>query len=218
MREIETKPEEISSIAGHYKTDPQKLRRSYKENISSFNEYIQKHEEMFNEQAFVFPENIGENMGIDETGLLNGDLYTILYNKDKKGKKGSLAAIIKGTKASSVVGAIEKYATVKQLYSIREISLDLASGMDWIARELAPNAIKTYDRFHAERLITEALQQTRIQYRWDAIDKENEQITDKEVHRLKVYANGDTDKQLLARSRGLLFKREKDWTKQQAKY
>jgi transposase len=216
MREIESKPEEISSIAGHYKTEPQKLRRSYKENISSFNEFRQKHEEMFNQEAFVFPGNIGENMGIDETGLLNGDLYTILYNKDKKGKKGSLAAIIKGTKASTVTGAIEKYTPVKQLYSIKEISLDLAAGMDWIARQLAPNAMKTYDRFHAERLITEAVQQIRIKYRWEAIEKENEQMTDKEVNRLKVYFNGDTDRQLLARSRGLLFKREKDWTEQQA--
>ena len=219
-REIETNAEDISSIAKRYKTKGQKLRRSYKENISEFSQFSKKHEKMFKEEAFVFPENIGPNMGIDETGLMNGELYTIFYNKDRKGKKGSLAAIIKGVKASTIVGAIEKYAGVSQLFSIKEISLDLSMGMDWIVREVAPNAMKTVDRFHAEQLITEAVQQVRIKYRWEAIEKENKlllQKGDKEVHRLKTYSNGDTERQLLARSRGLLFKRKSQWTEQQKK-
>jgi transposase len=217
-REIENNADDISSIARRNKTHPQKLRRAYKENLSQFLKFHNIHEEMFTEEAFVFPKNIGPNMGIDETGLLNGDLYTILYNKDKKGKQGSLAAIIKGTKASTVVGAIEKYAGVTQLFSIKEMSLDLSLGMDWIAREIAPNAMKTYDRFHAEKLITDAVQSVRVKYRWEAIEKENKQRSekaDKEVFRIKTYANGDTERQLLARSRGLLYKRPNQWTKQQ---
>ena len=219
-REIETNAEDISSIAKRYKTGSQKLRRAYKENISEFRQFNKKHKSMFEEEAFVFPENIGPNMGIDETGLNNGELYTIFYNKDHKGKKGSLAAIIKGVKASTVVGAIEKYAGVSQLFSIREVSLDLSMGMDWIARELAPNAMKTVDRFHVEQLITEAVQQVRIKYRWEAIDKENELLSrkgDKQVHRLNTYSNGDTERQLLSRSRGLLFKQPYQWTEQQKK-
>jgi transposase len=157
-------------------------------------------------------------MGIDETGLVDGELYTILYNKEKKGKKGSLAAIIKGTKASTIVDAIEEYAGVKHLFTIQEISLDLSLGMDWIARQIAPNAIKTYDRFHAESLITEAVQSVRIKYRWEAIEKENKQRKqkgDKSVHRIKTYSNGDTERQLLARSRLLLFKKPVQWSEQQ---
>jgi transposase len=217
-REIENKPESISSIAKHYKTEPEKLRRAYKEKLSDYNEFNRRHPEMFEEESFVFPENIGPNMGIDETGLMNGDLYTIVYNKDKKGKKGSLAAIIKGTKASTVVGAVEKYAGIARRMSIKEISLDLSGGMDWIVREIAPNAMKTYDRFHVEKLITDAVQQVRIKYRWEAIEKENQLKELKgqhQVHRLKTYSNGDTEKQLLARSRGLLFKRPNQWTSQQ---
>jgi len=38
------------------------------------------------------------NLSIDETAFTNGDLYTILTNKDAKGKKGSIVAIIKGVK------------------------------------------------------------------------------------------------------------------------
>ncbi|MFO7445697.1 MAG: transposase [Ignavibacteriaceae bacterium] len=213
-REIESKEESISGIARHYKTNPGKLRRAYKEHLSGYYEYKKKYYEMFEQEAFVFPENLSENMGIDETGLMDGELYTILYNKDKKGKKGSLAAIIKGTKASTVTEAIEKYTSVKSRYSIREISLDLSLGMDWIAREIAPNAIKTYDRFHVEKLITDALQQIRIKYRWEAIERENE-LRSKGTLRIGTYTNGDTERQLLARSRGLLFKIPEKWSEQQ---
>ena len=214
-KEIESNPEDISSIARRNKTEPEKLRRAYRNNLSEFREFHKTHREFFKKEAFVFPENIGPNMGIDETTLRDGEFYTILCNKDRKGKKGSLAAIIKGTKASRVVGSIDQHASVTQKFSIKEMSLDLSSGMDWIVREIAPNAIKTYDRFHVERLITEAVQQVRIKYRWEAISKENKIKKEKELQRLKTYRNGDTEKQLLARSRLLLYKRPSQWSPQQ---
>ena len=46
----------------------------------------------------VFPKNIGPNLSIDETALSNGDLYTIVSNKDAHGRKGALVAIVSGTK------------------------------------------------------------------------------------------------------------------------
>lgn len=217
-KEIETEPDDIESISRRHKTQAQKLRRAYKENISEFNEFYKKHEKMFKEEAFVIPENIGPNMGIDETGLINGDLYTILYNKDGKGKKGSLAAIIKGTKSSVVTEAINEYAPFTRLVGINEITMDLSNSMDWTARQIAPNAIRTYDRFHVERIVTDAMQQVRIDLRWEAIERENklrEQKDEDEVFRLKRYSNGDSEKQLLARSRYFLYKRKSNWTKQQ---
>ena len=208
-RTIESSPHDIESISKTYRTKSQKLRRAYKENISDYNEFYQAHRDMFDNEAFVFPENIGENMGIDETGLINGELYTILYNKDRKGKKGSLAAIIKGTKSSVVTDAINRYVPFNSLVGIKEITLDLANSMDWISRQIAPNAIRTYDRFHVERIVTEAMQQVRIRLRWEAIEKENQLRANKDVIRLKRYSNGDSEKQLLARSRYFLYKRKK---------
>lgn len=217
-REIESKPEDISSIARRNQTHPEKLRRAYRENISDYKKFYDSHEEMFTEEAFVFKKNIGANMGIDETSLLDGEFYTILYNKEKRGKKGSLAAIIKGTKASIVTGAIDKYAGTAPKYSIQEISMDLSNGMDWIARQIAPNAMKTYDRFHVESLVCEAVQAVRVKYRWEAIEKENElrkRKGENEIHRIKTYSNGDTERQLLARSRSLLYKAPYKWSPQQ---
>lgn len=48
-----------------------------------------------------FPSNLGEHLSIDETSFSNGELYTIVTNKDGHGKKGSLIAMIKGTKATT---------------------------------------------------------------------------------------------------------------------
>ena len=56
----------------------------------------------------LFLENIGTQLSIDETAFSNGDLYTILTNKKAKGKKGALIAMIKGTKAETVVKILLK--------------------------------------------------------------------------------------------------------------
>uniref|UniRef100_UPI00210C4B4F ISAon1 family transposase n=1 Tax=Desertivirga xinjiangensis TaxID=539206 RepID=UPI00210C4B4F len=75
------------------------------------------------------------------------------------------------------------------------------------------------DRFHVQQLATDAVQQLRVEYRWQAIDQENLEIElAKELNQNyvpDVLENGDTKKQLLARSRYLLFKDETNWTASQ---
>ena len=73
----------------------------------------------------------------------------------------------------------------------------------------------------------EALQEMRISFRWDAINEENRQTAenkaarkrgeDVEEYEPEVFENGDTRKQLLARSRYLLFKSRNKWTESQKK-
>lgn len=75
------------------------------------------------------------------------------------------------------------------------------------------------DRFHVQKLALEALQDIRIKHRWDAIDLENEQIKQARATHSKFYpqefGNGDSRKQLLARSRYLLYKAPSNWTENQ---
>ena len=63
------------------------------------------------------------------------------------------------------------------------------------------------------------VQQIRIKYRWEAIDQENKEIElAKELKKTYVpdiLENGDTLKQLLARSRYLLYKDDTKWTPSQ---
>jgi transposase len=102
---------------------------------------------------------------------------------------------------------------------VEEITLDLAGNMGLIARKCFPNAVQVIDRFHVQQLATEALQEIRIKYRWDALDAENlaiEQAKEEgKTYIPEVLENGDTIKQLLARSRYLLYKWHENWTKEQ---
>ena len=161
---------------------------------------------------------MGTRLSIDETSLSNGELYTIVTNKSAKGKKGALVAIIKGTKASIVSGVLMKIP-MKERLKVEIITLDMSNAMDWIVRQCFPNAKKVSDRFHVQQLVSEALQEMRIKERWKAIDEENELMESCRQtgisYRPFTYPNGDTKKQLLARSRYLLFKPQSKWSEGQ---
>mgnify|MGYP002396289772 FL=1 len=166
----------------------------------------------------VFAQNIGSHLSIDETSLSNGELYTILTNKAAKGKKGVLVAMIKGTRAEDVVEAL-KIIPLSERRKVREITLDMAGSMGQIARQCFPKATRVIDRFHVQKLALDALQEIRIKHRWDAIDEETNAKEnakwDKKIYTPFRFDNGDTKKQLLARSRYLLFKSANKWSQSQ---
>ena len=95
----------------------------------------------------------------------------------------------------------------------------MSNAMDWIVRQCFPNTKKVIDRFHAQKLVTEALQEMRISERWKVIDEENEMIRKCRKTGIRytpfTYSNGDTKKPFLARSRYLLFKPQSKWTESQ---
>lgn len=202
---------EISRVASANHLHPQTLEKQYKENLSDFREWEKK----VDAEALVYPENFGEFMSIDETALYKGELYTIITNKERRGKKGCLAALIKGTKNEVVSEALQKVPIEKRMV-VTEITADLAETMDWICRTNFMNATFVADRFHVQQVVSEAVQEIRINLRREAINEENELITKAKKERLKyrpkIYSNGDTKKQLLARGRYLLFKPGNKWS------
>jgi transposase len=166
----------------------------------------------------LFEKNLGEYLSIDETCLTQGELYTVLTNKAAKGKRGALIAMIKGTNSEVVKNIIEKIPLSKRRL-VKEITLDMAPAMERIARLAFPQAILVTDRFHVQKLAYDAVQEMRIAYRWEAIEQENLEIElareMKQKHFPEILENGDTLKQLLARSRHLLFKSKTNWTPSQ---
>lgn len=211
---METQSVSINDIAGRNKLNPSSFQKQYKEYLSNFREW----EQGLIPDMLIYPKNFGPRMSIDETSLQNGELYTIVTNKDAKGKKGVLAALIKGTKASVVIEALRK-APIEIRMKVEEITLDLANNMDWICRECFPNAMLTADRFHFQKVVTEGVQEIRINLRRKAIDEESTLIMQcrekKTEYKANIYDNGDTKKQLLARGRYLLFKPMGKWTESQ---
>ena len=141
----------------------QTLRKQYKEVISGFREW---READHANEYLIFPENIGENLSLDETSLSNGEVYTLLTNKAGKEKKGTLVAIVQGVSADNINKILRKIP-----YELREkvktITTDLSSAMMLIAKTAFPSATLINDRFHVQQLMNEAVDQLRIAYRWE---------------------------------------------------
>ncbi len=157
-------------------------------------------------------------LSIDETALHRDELYTVVTNKAARGRKGSLIAMVKGTKVEDVAAALLRIPLHRREI-VTEVTLDMSDAMEQIVRKCFPNATLVTDRFHVQQLVTEALQELRITFRKEAIRAENVGRKDARSAGTTflpiVHANGDTDKQLLARSRYLLFTSSGQWTESQ---
>lgn len=112
----------------------------------------------------LYPQNLGEQLSIDETSLSHGELYTIVTNKAAKGKKGAIVALIAGTKAETVISVLQRIPE-RIRKKVREITLDMAGSMEMISKRCFPQAVRVTDRFHVQKLATEALQEMRIKHR-----------------------------------------------------
>lgn len=166
----------------------------------------------------IFPQNVSSHLAIDETCLSHGELYTVVTNKEAHGKKGTIVAILNGTKSENIIPVLQQIP-FRLRKKVQEITLDLAGNMGLIAKKCFPNAVQVIDRFHVQQLATQALQEIRIKHRWQAIDDENQAIEvsrkAKEAYYPEILNNGDTQKQMLARSRYLLYKSDHKWTQEQ---
>jgi transposase len=204
------------NLLGHlYGVNGDQFERQYKDHQSGFRERDQL---SHSEEWILFPKNICPQLSIDENSFSNGELYTIITNKGRKGLSGSLLAIIRGTDVATVREVLLKMPR-RIRWKVREITLDMAPNMEAIAKLCFPSAMLVTDRFHVQKLCYEAVQEMRIKYRWEALDQETIQIALAKAKGVKYQAekfkNGDTRKQLFARSRYLLFKKEKFWSDSQ---
>ena len=166
----------------------------------------------------MFEKNIGKHLSIDETAVSKDELYTIITNKDAHGGKGALVAIVEGIKASSINLVLAKIPeNIRN--TVTEVTVDMSVPMEAIIRKSFPNASIVTDRFHVQQLITEAVQEIRLIARRETLKEESKAILlakkENKNYYPEVYANGDTKKQLLARSYYLLFKSESHWTERQ---
>jgi transposase len=177
-------------------------------------------------------ENFGDHMTIDDKNI-GGEGYTIIANKNT----GKIAVLAQTTKADVLADILQKIP-VSIRYAVKIVSKDLAEGYDWIARSMFLKAIRVDDKFHVLKLGFEALQNVRVRYRQIVLTEERQKREEKKVleRELKVeckkfgkiwrkpkettikpktYVNGDTKKELLARSRYLLFSFKEKWTSTQ---
>lgn len=216
--QVDTRPDTMSNIASYYGVNSQKLQRHYKHKVSGFKAWDQfSHSENY----LLYPKNITAHLSIDEVSLSKGELYTFVTNKNTKVRnKQSIVAIINGTEAKVIHEVLNKIASEKR-NQVKEVSMDMARNMSLAIEKSFPNSTMVIDRFHVVRLVMDAMQHIRVNLRWQAIEQENTAMNQakerRERYHAQVLANGDTLKELLARSKYLLYKFEDDWTVNQAK-
>ena len=167
---------------------------------------------------------------MDETCLSNGYVYTILTNKAAKGRKGALVAMIRGI-ATDVVSEILRRIPHRKRLVVKSVTTDLSSAMMLTVRKVFPTAKLINDRFHVQQLMSEAVDQLRIRYRWEVLDAENRAIREhrqkkrdaknkEEKDRIGKWEpermdNGETLPQILSRSKHIILKHWSKWNEQQ---
>ena len=205
------------TLEDFYYIDAHTFEKQYKETLSGYHTWS---ELSHADEWLVFPENIGPNLAIDETSLSNGELYTIVTNRDRHGGEGCLVAVVSGTKSENIIKALETIPE-QEREKVQEVTLDLSDSMRRIVRSSFPKAQRVIDRFHIQKLACDAVQEMRIAFRWEAIQEANDEMENAKLEGREYipvrYENGDTKKELLARSRYLLFKSADKWTDRQKK-
>lgn len=214
-------------IASRNGLNGQTLRKQYKERISGYRTWGQLGHA---EEYMLFPDNFGADLSLDETCLSNGEVYTILTNKAAHGGKGVLAAMIRGVASDTVVAVLRRVPyEIRQ--KVRTVTTDLSSAMMMTARAAFPKAMLVNDRFHVQRLVSEAIDQMRIGLRWEILAEENKAIRAHRARRKaartraekdlvgewepKRMENGETRPQIMARSRHIILTHKSKWNAQQ---
>lgn len=113
------------------------------------------------ENRLLFPENLGLYLSIDEPSLSNGELYTIITDREAHGGKGAIAAVVKGAKADDVIAVVEQIHK-EALQGVREVTLDLSGSMRKIVRGCFTSAVRVIGRFHIEKPACDTVQEIRI--------------------------------------------------------
>lgn len=226
------------SLERFYPIDGDQFERAYKQHLSGFTEWIDAEHAR---DWLVFPENVGPLLSIDETALSRGELYTILSNKEAHGGKGTIVAIVKGTRIEDLVNVLRKLPCERRL-NVKEVTMDLSDSMHAIVETIFPKAMITLDRFHVQQLCSDAMQEVRLQIKREArkaeIESREEHTyklqrrltfrkkdkTDKrgrkpnrrnEAYKPERLVNGDTLIELITRSRYLLMTSSDNWTESQ---
>ena len=136
------------------------VERYYKHHLSDFEIWEQKEHA---DDWVLLIKNIGPRCSIDETELC-GQVFTIFSSKAGHGGKGTVIAIVKGTKAE-VVARILKMIPASERAKVLEITMDFSDSMYNIAKQCFPNATIVIDCFHIVKRLCDGLEEMRLRFK-----------------------------------------------------
>lgn len=147
--------------------------KRHKDSLSHFETWDQKNHAS---ERILLPQNVGKEQGIDETSL-QGELYTIAYNKEVHGRKGVIVAIVKGINPADVLRLLRQLPVDK--WDMAEvITMDLSNCMRAIVREAFLMAAAVRDCFHVVRRGGEGCEEIRLRLKREPVKELNKQKAD----------------------------------------
>lgn len=153
-------PLTAASLARFFRIKGSEVERYYKHHLSGFEGWPQK---VHAADWVLLADNLGACCSIDETSLCN-EVYTILSNNAGHGKKGSVIAMVKGTKAHAV-SAILKRIPESEREKVTEITMDFSDSMFSIAKQCFHKATLVIDCFHIVQRLCEGLEEMRLRFK-----------------------------------------------------
>lgn len=163
--ELDDNPVTFKSVADTYRLDTSTLGKAYRDHLSGFRDWEQKPHAA---DWVLMEDNVGARMGIDETAPSRGDLYTILSNKDGHGRKGSVAAVVRGTRSEDLSAVFARIPLERRL-AVEEVTMDFSDSMRSAVEASFPNADITIDCFHVVQLATASLDDIRRAHKREAM-------------------------------------------------
>lgn len=176
------------------------------------------------------PDNIGEDMCVDET-MIGETFFTIITNR----ATGKLSFMAETTKSSDLITS--SFPIKDELNKVKILNRDLAGSYRIFANTTMPKAKQVVDNFHIIKLLLDASQSVRMSLKrriytekTEAFDKHKaEEIMRKKqcqkedvkfkkkkfIRKDKTLSNGETVSEILKRSRFLLYKFRDQWTDKQ---
>lgn len=203
---VETTALSIKHIAEMYCVNGKYYADLYRNKLSGYSDWV---DENLCYGFYFNADNIGPYMSLDETCLSNGEVWTFLTNKEGHGGKGTLAAALPGTKSDEIISILINAMSKSVRRRVKEVTCDLSPSMMLIAGEVFYNAYVVNDRFHVQRVYNDAVDEIRIDIRRQLIAEENN--CDR-AQSPATYSNGETMRQILARSKHTLMISQEKWT------
>lgn len=167
---MDSEPVTAKSLSWTYMINANTFERAYKDTLSGFSTWEQK---AHAEEWVLKPENIGPRVGIDETSFCH-ELYTIVHNKEAHGKKGSIIAIVKGTRPQDVAAVLLRIPAERRM-KVVTATMDLSDSMRAIVREAFPEATVVRDCFHVIKRAGEGVEELRLHMKREAVKDVNRQ-------------------------------------------
>lgn len=187
-----------------YMIDSSTFAKRYKDTLSDFGTWEQKEH---SSEWFLIPQNVGKEQGIDETSL-QGELYTIVHNKEAHGRNGAIIAVVKGTNPADVLKVLMQLPADKRK-TVKSITMDLSDCMRAIAREAFPEATVIRDCFHVVKRGGEGCEEIRLRLKREAVKDMNRQKAEFRKHLENLAAQRKTYRKRMREKHGKKWKKSK---------